>query len=101
MRKYASLFSLLLLRALGGVAQTPAPSHYDQHAAFHPLFYPSNGTVYRSASGAPGGKYWNNRTDYKINATLDTAAHELRGSVTISYTNNSPDDLPFLWLQLD
>ncbi len=99
MRKISLLLSFLL--ALGGVARSQEPSHYDQHVAFNPQFYPDNGTVYRSAGGSPGGKYWNNRADYKINATLDTVNHELSGSVTISYTNNSPDNLPFLWLQLD
>jgi hypothetical protein len=101
MRKMFSLLPLLLMIALIGFAQTPATSHYDQHAAFNPLFYPSNGTVYRSASGTPGPKYWNNRADYKINAALDTAQHEVSGSVTITYTNNSPDQMPFLWIQLD
>src|ERR1700737_1058245 len=101
MRKMFSLLSLLLMIALIGLAQTPATSHYDQHAAFNPLFYPSNGTVYRSANGPPGPKYWNNRAENKINAALDTAQHEVSGSVTITYTNNSPDQMPFLWLQLD
>jgi Peptidase family M1 domain len=101
MRKIPLLLSLLLLILVKGFAQAQEPTHYDQHAAFNPLFYPDNGTVYRSAGGAPGAKYWNNRADYKINATLDTTNHELSGSVTISYTNNSPDNLPFLWLQLD
>src|SRR5579872_1192537 len=99
MRKISLLLSFLL--ALGGVARSQEPSHYDQHIAFNPQFYPDNGTVYRSAGGAPGSKYWNNRADYKINAELDTVNHKLSGSVTISYTNNSPDNLPFLWLQLD
>jgi len=101
MRKNLFLLCALLWRAFGGFSQTPPTSHFDQHEAFNPLFYPSNGTVYRSAGGAPGSKYWNNKADYKIDATLDTAAHTLNGSVTISYTNNSPDELPFLWLQLD
>ncbi len=49
----------------------------------------------------PGPKYWQNRADYTINATLDTTRHRISGSVLITYTNNSPDTLPFLWLQLD
>ena len=94
--------SVLFLSSTGLIqAQTPSSSHYDQHKAFDPLFYPSTGTLYRSASGEPGPKYWSNRADYAINTTLDTAKHELSGSVTITYTNNSPDNLPFLWLQLD
>ncbi len=76
-------------------------SNYDQHIAFNPLFYPANGNEYRSASGAPGPAYWQNRADYKIVATLDTAQHRITGSVIITYKNNSPDALKFLWLQLD
>jgi hypothetical protein len=101
MRKIQFFFLLFLLAGLRGLAQAPGTSKFDQHAVFNPLFYPSNGTVYRSASGAPGNKYWSNRADYVIKSTLDTAAHELSGVVTITYTNNSPDNLPFLWLQLD
>jgi hypothetical protein len=101
MKKIFILFLLSLYSLSKGIAQSPDAARFDQHAAFNPLFYPSNGTVYRSATGSPGAKYWNNRADYKINATLDTAAHALSGSVTIAYTNNSPDDLAFLWLQLD
>src|SRR5678809_504852 len=82
-------------------SQTPATSNYDQHKAFEPLFYPSNGNDYRSASGAPGPAYWQNRADYKITATLDTAKHRITGSVVITYKNNSPDELKFVWLQLD
>ncbi|MDP4257213.1 MAG: M1 family metallopeptidase [Bacteroidota bacterium] len=101
MSKISVILLLFIAPAIQGLAQSTEAAHFDQHAAFNPFFYPSNGTVYRSAGGAPGAKYWNNKADYRINATLDTAAHALSGSVTISYTNNSPDDLPFLWLQLD
>jgi Peptidase family M1 domain len=82
-------------------AQEKPTSNYDQHKAFDPLFYPSNGNEYRSASGEPGPAYWQNRADYKITATLDTAQHKVTGSVVITYKNNSPDQLKFLWLQLD
>ena len=83
-------------------AQTgSALSKYDQHKVFTPLFYTNNGNEYRSASGEPGPKYWQNRADYKINTTLDTGTHKVSGSVVINYTNNSPNKLPFLWLQLD
>ena len=102
MTKTKLLLPALCLLFQAGLAQTQVTtSHYDQHKAFDPAFYPSPGTVYRSANGAPGLKYWTNRADYKINTTLDTAQHEVSGSVTITYTNNSPDKLPFLWLQLD
>ena len=95
---------LTLVVAIGaGVlsAQTPSNSHFDQHKAFDPLFYPSGGTVYRSAGGGPGEKYWTNHVDYTIHSVLDTTKHALSGDVTVAYTNNSPDELPFLWLQLD
>ncbi len=57
--------------------------------------------VYRTASGAPGSSYWQQRADYKIKATLDEAGRRLIGSETITYTNNSPDSLSYIWLQLD
>ncbi|RAJ82322.1 hypothetical protein CLV59_104548 [Chitinophaga dinghuensis] len=76
-------------------------SHYDQHEAFAPIFYTSNGNEYRSADGSPGPKYWQNQADYNIQATLDTVSHRITGVVTISYKNNSPQPLSFLWLQLD
>jgi hypothetical protein len=56
---------------------------------------------YRSASGAPGGKYWQQRADYVIDAELDEASNILRGKETITYYNNSPEPLRYLWLQLD
>src|SRR5512143_1146928 len=57
--------------------------------------------VYRAASGMPGPSYWQQRADYTIRASLDTATHTIRGEETIRYTNNSPDTLRFVWLQLD
>jgi hypothetical protein len=82
-------------------AQTDSSSHYDQHVAFNPLFYPSAGNEFRSAGGQPGPGYWQNRADYKIDASLDTAEHIIKGSVVITYKNNSPDAMDFVWLQLD
>ncbi len=56
---------------------------------------------YRGADGAPGPKYWQQKADYKINCTLDTKEQRIDGSETITYYNNSPVDLPYLWVQLD
>ncbi|MBB2149593.1 M1 family peptidase [Pedobacter sp. LMG 31462] len=78
-----------------------ATGNYDPHAAFNPLFYTQNGNEFRSASGYPGPKYWQNRADYKITANLDEAKNQVTGTVTITYKNNSPDKLPYLWLQMD
>ena len=57
--------------------------------------------AYRSANGAPGPAYWQQRADYTIAVTLDTTARSVTGTVTIRYTNNSPDTLRALWLQLE
>lgn len=56
---------------------------------------------YRTASGAPGPKYWQQRVDYDIKCELDEPQSKLTGSETITYFNNSPDVLSYLWLQLD
>jgi hypothetical protein len=60
---------------------------------------PPSGT--RQADGTPGPSYWQQRVDYTIRATLDTTAKRLTGTETIRYTNNSPDTLRFVWMQLD
>ncbi len=96
MRKF-----LLSLSASVLVLCATAQSKYDHRAAFDPNFYTQAGNEFRSASGQPGPKYWQNRADYKIHATLDTSLKTVSGTVEISYTNNSPDELQFLWLQLD
>ena len=57
--------------------------------------------VYRNASGAPGHQYWQQEADYDIDVTLDEEARRLTGVETVTYTNNSPDPLRYLWLQLD
>ncbi|MEC3907642.1 M1 family metallopeptidase [Tamlana sp. 2201CG12-4] len=56
---------------------------------------------YRNASGAPGSAYWQQRADYKIKATLQEADNTLTGEETITYYNNSPDDLSYVWIQLE
>ncbi|AZB23481.1 M1 family peptidase [Chryseobacterium bernardetii] len=57
--------------------------------------------IYRTASGAPGHAYWQNRADYNITAYLDEDKRNLKGSETVTYYNNSPDELDYIWLQLD
>jgi len=57
--------------------------------------------TYRSASGAPGPDYYQQQADYKMKITLDDKNARIYGEETITYTNNSPDALEFLWLQLD
>jgi len=74
---------------------------YDYQEAFKPFFYQNNATETRSASGKPGHNYWQNRADYKLNVSLDEDKNEITGTAEITYTNNSFDQLEFLWLQLD
>jgi hypothetical protein len=96
--------SIILTCSLFTIAQVDdnkVNSKYDPHVLFSPLFYTDGSTYYRSASGEPNVGYWQNRADYQITATLNDTTHEITGSVTITYKNNSPVDLPFLWLQLD
>ncbi|RAU82134.1 M1 family metallopeptidase [Pontibacter arcticus] len=57
--------------------------------------------TYRTASGAPGHQYWQQRADYNIKAELNDDNQSITGSETITYTNNSPDVLTYLWVQLD
>ena len=56
---------------------------------------------YRSSGGEPGPDYWQQRADYTITASLDTGTTQLNGSVQIRYTNNSPDTLRYVWVQVD
>ena len=58
-------------------------------------------TTIRTASGAPGHAYWQQRADYAIRATLDEGRRAISGTETITYHNNSPDTLSYLWVQLD
>lgn len=76
-------------------------SNYNYQEAFAPFFYSKNGTTTRSASGQPGVEYWQNRADYKLTATLNAQTNEITATDIITYTNNSPDSMSFLWLHLD
>ena len=57
--------------------------------------------VYRNAAGAPGPNYYQQKADYKISVAIDDEKQIVSGEETITYTNNSPDPLTYLWLQLD
>ncbi len=56
---------------------------------------------FRTASGAPGPDYWQQKVDYDIDVSLDEETHQVTGSEKILYHNNSPDTLTYLWVQLD
>jgi len=76
-------------------------SGYVPSDLFSPGFYSDKGNEFHSANGAPGAKYWQNRVNYGLDATIDTNAKTLACTEKIAYTNNSPDALGYLWLQLD
>ena len=76
-------------------------SKYNYHDSFEPFFYTKNGTNTRSASGQPGAEYWQNRADYQLTAKLDEQKNEITGSGVVTYTNNSPDKMNFVWMNLD
>ena len=99
----SSRTTLLLAAALSfasvGIAQSPAS--YDPLKTFAPLTLPDPVNSYRSANGAPGPLYWQNRADYEIYTAIDTATKTLTNTDIITYTNNSPDTLTSLWLNLE
>jgi hypothetical protein len=80
---------------------------FAQNTSNHGSKFEGLGTIlptpneYRTASGAPGPKYWQQKCDYDITCKLDEDKLVLTGSETITYSNNSPDELRYLWLQLD
>ena len=97
------LFIALLVIVSTATAQdirnNPTSNHGNKFEQLGTILATPN--EYRTASGAPGPKYWQQRADYDITCTLDEANLKLTGSETITYINNSPDVLTYLWLQLD
>ena len=102
MKKLLS-FGILFLTALTVMAQdirnNPGSNHGNKFEQLGTILPTPN--EYRTASGAPGTKYWQQRADYDIKATLDEKNLMLHGAETITYFNNSPDVLTYIWLQLD
>jgi hypothetical protein len=103
MKRIATL-ALAATITLSGVAAADAirQTKGDYYDAFRQLDVDlPTANVYRTASGAPGAQYWQQRADYKIRVTLDEVQRRISASETITYTNNSPDSLRYIWLQLD
>jgi hypothetical protein len=106
--KFNFLSAALLLLSVSSFAQAPASAQpdsiqYNHLDVFGPIVWPTTTGDTRSASGQPGQHYWQNRADYNIRATLNEGDQDttITGDVSITYTNNSPDNLDYLWLQLD
>lgn len=95
---YTAISSCLLLSQ---TAHSQIQSAYDYTETFDPIFYTKNGNTYRSASGKPGPAYWQNAADYILKVSLDDKSDRVTASVSIKYTNNSPEELSHIWLQLD
>jgi len=93
-------FSLLAMFAAAVTAASP-PTRYNPREAFAPFDMDQAVNLMRTGSGLPGPAFWQNRADYSIAARLDPAAHTISGTVEIRYTNNSPDTLDVLWLNLE
>jgi hypothetical protein len=83
------------------IPSAAAGAPLDPLVAFSPLTLPNPPGATRSAGGIPGPAYWQNRVDYGIQARIEPATHMLTATETITYTNNSPDALDVLWVQLD
>lgn len=101
MKKIIGSFILILVANVSSIFSQNQSTDYDPHTLFSPIFYTHNGNSYRTASGAPGPDYWQNSVNYKIKATLDAEKNQLKGTIHIDYTNNSPDDLSYVWVHLD
>jgi len=103
MKKILTLGFLLMSTISVLVAQdirnNPTSNHGNKFEQLGTILPTPN--EYRTASGAPGPKYWQQRADYDIKATLDEKKLLLTGAETVTYYNNSPDVLTYLWLQLD
>jgi len=99
------VFLFFAFATLAGVAKAqniqnnPGSNHGNKFEQLSTILPTPN--EYRSASGAPGPKYWQQRCDYDIKATLDEKNLKLIGTETVTYYNNSPDVLSYIWLQLD
>ncbi|AZA77997.1 M1 family peptidase [Chryseobacterium sp. G0186] len=103
MKLKVAILSLSVFAYTGFTAQNiqnnPGSNHGNKFEQLGTILPTPN--IYRTASGAPGHGYWQNRADYNISAYLDEDKRNLKGSETVTYYNNSPDELDYIWLQLD
>ena len=101
MKKLLSFFVILtgLFASAQNIQNNPGSNHGNKFEQLGTILPTPN--EYRTASGAPGPKYWQQRADYDIKCELDEDKLTLKGSETITYWNNSPNTLTYLWLQMD
>ncbi len=100
MKKYF-IITLLVAKCISAqnIKNNPGSNHGNKFEQLGSIL--SDPNEYRAASGAPGHKYWQQKTDYDIDVTLDEKNLMINGTEWITYKNNSPDNLDYLWLQLD
>ncbi|MBK8720909.1 MAG: M1 family peptidase [Saprospiraceae bacterium] len=96
MNKLLFFFFLVITQSVFAQYDSPERNKFGQLETMLPT-----ANSYRTASGAPGSQYWQQQADYKIKVELDDANQKIFGDETITYINNSPDELSYLWLQLD
>jgi hypothetical protein len=95
------LFLGLVLTSSLGMSNVIAQQGLDNNQADFGEFMNRKGTYTRTASGKPSENYWQNAANYQIEVTLNEEDHVLAGKVSIDYINNSPEELDFVWLQLE
>ena len=100
MKKFILLFSLPISIYAQVIHNNPGSNHGNKFEQLGPAFL-QDVNEYRTASGAPGPKYWQQRADYDIEVTLNEKNTSIEGFETITYYNQSPNDLNYLWVQLD
>ncbi|MDX2048575.1 MAG: M1 family metallopeptidase [Chitinophagaceae bacterium] len=89
----------IVVFAFAQLERNPGSNHGNRFEQLDFLLPDPN--EYRTASGAPGPKYWQQRADYDISCELDEPNNILTGSETVTYYNNSPDQLTYIWFQID
>ena len=94
--KYVLVFTFLTVTFCSFAQEKPYQGKFE---AIDRLLEPPS--PYRTASGAPGAEYWQQRANYEIKAEIDEATDMVKAEETITYFNNSPDALNLLWIQLE
>ena len=95
----ATIVLLFFLNSSAQQLNNPGSNHGNRFEQLDYLL--QEPSVYRTASGAPGPKYWQQRADYDISVDINESKNILTGTETVAYYNNSPDILKYIWLQLD
>ena len=99
MRKIAIVFAIILLYGIKGIAQQTEQNHAERFEQLGNNLRSPN--VYRTASGAPGHMYWQQKADHEIEVELNDEKQSIKGWQKVTYHNYSPDPLSYLWIQLD